>query len=887
MTPPWTRSAQDVLESFHASSEKGLDSREVRKRLQRHGPNRLREARRESAWRILLRQFKSLIILLLAAAALLSFAFGEWVDGTAISVAILVNTLIGFFTELKAVRSMEALHQLGKATARVRRNGTLQEIPSEKVVPGDIVVFEGGEVVPADIRLLEASKLQADESALTGESMPVAKGVEPVEDGAPLGERRNMLYKGTAVTRGSGEGVVTATGMDTELGSIAALAQEAEEEITPLEKRLDRLGHRLVYVILGISLVVAVAGVASGKEWVLMVETAVALAVAAIPEGLPIVATIALARGMWRMARRNAVVNRLSAVETLGAANIVFSDKTGTLTENRMTATRFVLPAGHVTAGEKGDFLLEGEPLEPGDSGVLREVLETAVLCNNAAYEKGSGEKEPEAVGDPLEVALLAVGASAGLRRRELLEAMPEEREEAFDSETKMMATYHRVDEGLRVAVKGAPEAVLESCSGIREGEGAREMDDKERDAWRKRNDELAQEGLRTLALAMKRVDSSEASPYENLVFLGLAGLWDPPREEVRHSIETCRRAGVRVIMVTGDHVKTARSVGLALGMVEEDGGEVVQGSDLKDPDTLSREERDRLLKVPIFARVSPKQKLDLVRLHQGDGSVAAMTGDGVNDAPALKKADIGIAMGRRGTQVAREAADMVLMDDSFSTIVDAIEKGRIIFDNIRRFVVYLLSGNVSQVLMVLLALLAGAPLPILPLQILYLNMLGDVFPALALGFGEGEPGVMGRKPRDPREPVLTRVHWKAIGGYSLLISLSVLGAFALAFHWLGMEKTEAVTVSFLTLAFARLWHTFNMRSPGSGFLSNDVVRNPFVWGALGVCVVLLLLAVYVPVLASVLALAAPGPWGWTLILSSSLVPWIVGQALKGARFGF
>jgi len=887
---PWAAPFEEVLSGLGVDPESGLDSGEVKERREQHGPNRLRKAKRKSAFKILVDQFKSLIILLLVLAAVLSFSFGEWLQGIAIAVVIVINGAIGFFTELNAVRSMEALQQMTRVKAKVRREGRVDKIPAEELVPGDIVVVEAGDIVAADLRLFEANKMQADESALTGESVPVSKHTDPTEEGVPLAERSNMLFKGTSLTGGSGHGVVVTTGMETELGKISEMAEEAEEEEeTPLEKRLNRLGYRLIWVTLLVAALVLVSGLIAGKELLLLIETSIALAVAAIPEGLPIVATIALARGMWRMARLNAVVNRLSAVETLGSINVIFTDKTGTLTENRMTVERFALPSEKgieeivVDGGDdEGEgFHAEEKQVDTSEHEVLRHMLQTIVLCNNANLARKSPEDAGKAVGDPLEVALLVAGLKAGMKRETLLEELPEEREEAFDPETKMMATYHKVDGRYRVAVKGSPEAVLEVCTSVRSGDNTSELDEEARNTWLEWNDRLAEEGLRVLAAAEKEADSPDAEPYENLTCLGLIGLLDPPRKDVKSAIDECQAAGIRAVMVTGDQLVTAKNIGLAVGLVDDPEVEVIHGADIRDPEDLSREDRERFMKSPIFCRVSPKQKLDLIGLHQGNGSIVAMTGDGVNDAPALKKADIGVAMGRRGTQVAQEAADMVLKDDAFRTIVVAVEQGRAIFDNIRKFILYLLSGNVAEIMVVGFALLAGAPLPILPLQILYLNMLSDVFPALALGLGKGDPSKMKRPPREPQEPVLTRGHWLAIGGYGLLISSMVLSAFALAFIWLEADEGMAVTVSFLTLAFARLWHTFNMRDRGSAFVRNEVTRNPFVWAALALCTVLLIVATYAPGLSLVLSLEPPGIDGWSLILGLSLAPFAVGQILK------
>ena len=883
---PWTRPWREILEVLGVTGTEGLEDKEAKRRRKQYGRNRLRSAKSKSAWAILAEQFRSLLVALLAVAAVLSIAFGEWVEGVAILAVILVNAAIGFVTELRAVRSMEALQRMGSVDAKVRRAGQVQEIPAEKLVPGDIVILEGGDIVTADLRLIEASKLQADESALTGESVPVDKQVEPVDEEAPLAERASMVHKGTAVTRGSGEGVVIATGMDTELGHISSLVEEAEEKSTPLEERLDKLGRRLVWITLVIAALVAIAGIVAGKDLLLMIETAIALAVATVPEGLPIVATIALARGMRRMAQRNALINRLSAVETLGATNVICTDKTGTLTENQMTVVEIVLADDDIqVAGEgletTGRFSRSGDSFEPREHEALYQMLQAGVLCNNAELHDDDKDGEIDAIGEPLEVALLVAGAKAQIYRGELLESWPEVREVAFDADTKMMATFHQENGGYCVAVKGAPAPVLESSGRVLTKDGEKGLDGEGRSRWLARNEQMAEEGLRVLALATKVTESDSAKPYEGLIFLGLAGLLDPPREEVRPALEACQEAGIRVVMVTGDHPVTARKIALAVGLVEDESIDVIHGNEFKNRGQLSGDDRQRMLEAPIFARVSPEQKLNLIAIYQEAGTVVAMTGDGVNDAPALKKADIGVAMGQRGTQVAREAADMILEDDRFSSIVTAVEQGRVIFGNIRRFVLYLLSCNVSEIAVISLASLVNAPLPIRPLQILFLNLVTDVFPALALGVGEGEPAIMERPPRDPGEPILTRRHWIEMGGFSALITAAVLGVMALALVGLGLEQDRAVTISFLTLAFAQLWHVFTMRDQGSSFLGNDVVRNPWVWGALVLCTGLLVAAVYAPGLNTLLKVQDPGLVGWGLVLGASLFPWLAGQIFR------
>ncbi|MBO9997972.1 MAG: cation-transporting P-type ATPase [Cyanobacteria bacterium SID2] len=886
---PWTCSPNDILQKLQVSTEQGLSEQTVQHRHEQYGYNRLEETKRRSNWKIFVEQFESPIIGLLAVAAVLSFAFGDWIEGIAILVAIFVNTAIGFFTEVQAVRSMEALQQLSSTTTKVRRDGQIREIPAEELVPGDIIVLDSGDVITADLRLVKAYSLQANESSLTGESVPVDKSIECLDEKTPLAERINMLYKGTSLTRGSGTGVVVATGTKTELGRIAELTQQASpNEQTPLEERLDQLGRRLIWLTLSIVVLVAASGIFVGKDILLMVETAIALAVAAVPEGLPIVATIALARGMWRMAKQNALINRLSAVETLGATSTICTDKTGTLTENQMTVSCIVLESGsieidgtdEIALQYAGRFLQNDRSIDPKQDKLLYTALEVSVLCNNAALQP-EASNESRAVGDPMEVALLVAGAKGKLRREQLLEHQPEIREVAFDPDLKMMATVHDIGDRYRFAVKGAPESVLEVCSHQMTASGSRPMSREEAKHWETQSHQLAETGLRVLALAQKIEEDDLDRPYENLTFVGLVGLLDPPRQSVRPAIEECQRAGIRIVMVTGDQALTAHHISIAVGLRSDESARVMLGEALNDIDTLSTQEQKRLMETAIFARVSPEQKLNLVTLHQQSGAVVAMTGDGVNDAPALKKADIGVAMGQRGTQVAKEAADMVLQDDSFATIVAAVEQGRAIFSNIRKFTFYLLSGNVGELLAIGIAALWNAPLPLLPLQILYINFVNDAFPALALGVGEGSDTLMQYPPRNPTEPVLTRSHWLGIVGYGIAIGVVVLGAFGLSLDWLGLNPQQATTVSFMTIGFARLWHVFNMRDRGSGFIHNEISHNPYIWAALALCTVLLIAAVYLPGLSTAMKTVDPGLEGWLLVGVMSLIPWIVGQLTK------
>ncbi len=881
---PWTLSSEETLQTLQVDAAKGLNTTDIRKRRNTFGQNMLREVKAKSALTIFINQFKNLIVFFLIAAAALSFAFGDHVEGIAIVLVIVINAAIGFITELKGARSIEALRKLGSVSSRVRRNGKISEIPAKALVPGDVIILEGGDIVTADLKIINASKLQANESVLTGESLPVNKSLDTQDDRSPLAERFSMLFKGTALTRGSGEAIVVATGMQTELGKISSLVEETVEDETPLEKRLNQLGNWLIWVSLGTAAVVAVTGIMAGRDLVLMIETGIALAVASIPEGLPIVATIALARGVWRMAKRNALIKELSAVETLGATSIICTDKTGTLTENKLTAVEFLLDTGKIIINEKAEnkdqvFSREDETfVSPEASTPLLQALEVSVLCNNA--EIADPGKKGKSVGDPLEVAFLNMAASVGLTRHNLAEKFPEEYEEAFDSDIKMMATYHRTEGRFRVAVKGAPESVLSACAYVVTEDGLTQMGKEDLVHWNQLNEDMARRGLRVLALAEKMVDSIEEKPYSELQLIGLAGLMDPPHEGVKEVLQLCKNAGIRVIMATGDQAVTAQAIGKAVGLVTEQDARVVHGLDLKAMDDLTQNEKNLYAEANLFARVSPSQKLDIIALHRERGAIVAMTGDGVNDAPALKKADIGIAMGLRGTQVAREAADMILKDDAFSSIVLAVEQGRVIFKNIRAFVRYLLSCNLSEIMTVTAAAFLGLPLPLLPLQILFLNLVTDVFPALALAAGEGNPGIMKDPPRKKSEPIMTKKHWLGVAGYGLLITCATLGAFIIALTILELPEKESVTISFLTLAFAQLFHVFNVRDKNSTILNNAVVKNPFVWGALVLCTILLAMTLMVPILSTVLKVAYPGFEGMALVLIMSLLPLIAGQII-------
>ncbi len=871
----WAQSPDEVAETLNVSLEEGLSPEQIKRRREAHGENRLGRARGRSSGRILFEQFKSITILILSIAAVLSLALGHWPEGLAVVGVILVNAGIGFFSEWRASQEMQALRKIAQPEARVRRAEGSVLIPIERIVPGDVAILEAGDVVPADIRLVEANGLQVDESALSGESASVAKQTEAVAEDAPLAQRSSMVYRATTVTEGSGEGIVVGIGRQTQLGQIARMTQAAQQERTPLEDRLERLGRHLALLALAAATLIAVAGVSVGQPLRLIIATSVALGVAAVPEGLPIVANLALAKGMWLMSRRNAIINRLPAVETLGATDVIFSDKTGTLTENRMRVDRIVTGAMSIQAGNEGLDMPKDE-----DPTAMR-VLEVGVLCNNASLDQ---EQEGGAQGDPTEIALLRAGRSVGIERPALLKDKPETREVAFDPDVMMMATFHRVEEGFEEAVKGAPDSVLDCCDRLVGPEGERELSSNQREQWMRQAEEMADSGLRVLAVADAMRSDETDDPYSRLRLLGLVGLYDPPRKDVGELIKWCTHAGVRVVMVTGDQPATARSIARQIGIAADEVSDVLIGRDLPDASELSDRQRRDITSRSVFARFSPGRKLELIKIFKQQGHTVAMTGDGINDTPALKSADIGVAMGRRGTDAAREASDMVLQDDAFSSIVDAIRQGRIIFGNIRKAVMFMICTNVAEVLAVAAASVAGWPIPLLPLQILYLNMLADVLPAFALGVGRGHDDVMHQPPRDPSESILTRPHWLAIGSWASIIALCVLSGMTVGHVALDLAKLEAVTISFLTLGYAKLWFVLNLRGKESRLFHNTILRNRWIWGSWVLCALLLVAAVYMPGLSDLLRTRWIDWRSWMLVAGLSLVPVLLGQVLLVVR---
>lgn len=888
-------SASEAAAELSTDLERGLTDAEARERLDRYGPNMLPEVAAVSPWQILLDQFKSVMTLLLVAAAGIALLVGEELDAIAIVIVLLLNALLGFFNEYRAERSVQGLKALVTPSARVIRDGKTEELPAAELAPGDLITFEAGDRIPADARLVAAWNLRVDEAALTGESVAVDKdATASIGDDASLADRLTMVYTGTSAVQGRATAIVTATGAETEVGRISTLMSSAGREKTPLEERLDRLGKYLAVAAVGIAALMVLVGLWRGQELLPLLETSLALAIAAVPEGLPAVLTIALALGMRRMAQRKAIVRRLSAVETLGSTNVICTDKTGTLTQNEMTVREVFWGEQTVTVGGAGyepvgEFLTSGKPLSPAAGDALLLTLRAGLLCNSASLAQDD-EGRWGVVGDPTEGALLVLAAKGGLNREAERDHYATVAEVPFDSRERRMATVHAgvrapgpkslpTDPHFTYFVKGAPESVLPACTKEQLGHEPVEVTAPARERVLRANADMAGRALRVLALAYKEAPCEDEDPFEDLVFLGLVGMIDPPREEAKESVRRCQEAGIRVAMITGDQKETARAIAGELGIVAGDGtARVVDGATLDATDDAAL--RELVGEVGAYARVSPEHKLRIVRALQDRGQVVAMTGDGVNDAPALKAADIGVAMGRAGTDVAREAADMVLANDNFSTIVAAVEEGRVVFANVRKFVHYLFSCNLSEIITMFVAALLGWPMPLQALQILWLNLVTDVFPALALASEPAEDGIMQRRPPETRRARPPASFLGSVTVQGLLLAASTLAAFSWALSSTG-DLQRASTVAFLTLGLAQLFHVFNSRFESGSAFGRRFFSNRAVWGAILLTIGLQVAAVYLPGLQRILRTTAPAPGEWVVVGLAALAPAVIIELYK------
>jgi Ca2+-transporting ATPase len=860
----------DVAARLATDLQHGLTSREAAERLACDGPNELQATRRASAWALLASQFRNVLIIILLVAVGLSAVLGHALEAGAIAAIMVFAVVLGFVQEFRAERALDALRQMAAPMATAIREGAEVEVAARELVAGDLVVLRTGDKVPADGRVVEAINLQAEESALTGESLPVEKHVEALSEAdVPVGDRRNMVYAGTAVTYGRGRLLVTATGMRTEFGAIARMLEGVEVGRTPLQENLDRVGHVLVRAAFAVVALIVGLGLLRGQPLLEMVIFGIALAVAVVPEALPAVVTISLAIGVQRMVRRNALIRRLPAVETLGCVSVICSDKTGTLTKDEMTVRKLLVDGQQLElsgAGyePQGAFSLDGSRIEPSPTLLL--LLRTAALASDAELVQSEcGAAVTWGIkGDPTEGALVVAAAKAGLWKADLDAELPRIAEVPFASETRRMTTLHRGADGETVAcAKGAPEVIVGSCVARLTGAGTVELDAGQRQAIVDAARDMAMQALRVLAIAYKPGASAEAAD-QDMVFLGLVGMIDPPRPEASAAIETCRQAGIKPVMITGDHPLTAEAVARELAMLGN--GRVVVGADL---DRISDEELPRVVEhVSVYARVSPAHKLRVVTALQGNGQCVAMTGDGVNDAPALKKAAIGIAMGITGTDVSKEAAAMTLMDDNFASIVAAVEEGRGVFDNIKKYLMYLLSSNIGEIGLMAAAVLFGLPLPLTAVQILYVNLATDGLPALALAVDPPEPDLMRRPPRDPRTGIFSRpvVTLMVIGGvWSACVNV---GLFAWALES-GRSLPEAMSMTFLSLVLIQFLKAYNYRSERW-----SVLRQPFANRWLNVAIVwellLLALILYVPFLRKPFG-TFPLPFeDWVIIIAAA-----------------
>jgi len=827
------------------STEEGISSEEARSRLVKYGPNRLEELHKISPIQIFLEQFKDILVIILIFAAAVSALLGEMVDAVIIGIILVLNAALGFIQEYRAERAIEALKKLASQKATVVRNGKAMDVPSEELVPGDIILLETGKIVPADCRLMEEMNLEIQESALTGESTPVEKTTGRLGKTAQIADRTNITYAGTIVTKGKGRALVFATGMRTEIGKIAGIIQEAPEEKTPLQKNLAVLAKELGVGVLGIAAIVFAVGMLNGEASLIdMFIISVALAVAAVPEGLPAVVTVSLALGVQKMAQKSALVRRLPCIETLGCTTVICTDKTGTLTCNQMTVKKIYVDGK--TLDVTGDGLGPGEI--KGSAKDLALLLKTGALCNSSELETG----------DPTEIALIVSASKGGIDKKKAEAEEKKTGEIEFDSERKLMTTMHIRGRGQVEYTKGAPDMLLERCDRIIENGEIWKLNEKDKAKIMEKNREFASEALRVLGFAYKEYKGK--AEEKNLIFIGLQAMIDPPRKDVKEAVARCKSAGIRVIMVTGDHKDTAVAIGKQIGIT----GEVLTGRELEEIKDLDK----RIEETGIFSRVNPEHKVRIVEALKAKGHVVAMTGDGVNDAPALKRADIGIAMGRSGTDVAREASDIVLTDDNFASIVNAVEEGRGIYDNIKKFTYYLISSNLGEVFTIFIGIMMGLPLPLLAIQILWMNLVTDGLPALALGVEPKEEGIMQRRPRHPKSRIMEKRAMAFMATVGLLMAIGALGIFETYLP----DISYARTMAFTTLILYEMFNAINAKTE-EGSALKAIFSNKYMLIAIASSVALQALIIYTPV-SSLFELTrlTLADWAYAAIVASSVL---------------
>ena len=878
---PHTHSVEDILHLCQTDAAAGISPTEAGKRTKTFGLNIYQTQKQKPIWLILVQQFNNPIVFLLLFGAGVSIYFQDYIEAIAIGVVILVNAIIGFTMEMQARSSMQALKEMDVILSKVIRGGKIQEIPSEQLTIGDIVSLEAGDVVPGDGRLVELNQLQCDESSLTGESLPSQKNIEPLEKNAALGDRYNMVFKGTSVINGNGKAVITGIAEHTELGTITSLVENAEDSITPLDKKLNYLSKKLIWLTLILTSIFVLIGYLQGKEWVSIIKTSIALAIAAFPEGLPIVSTVALSYGMLHMARRHVIVKDLASVETLGSTTVILTDKTGTLTENKIYVDTFSFPEENRKVHIEKEVLIfdEGEIEKSKENFEKLKII--GALCNDTSEK--TTKKKKKIIGDPVEIALIHLANTSGSTAEDFKNQYERIAEVPFNSDIKIMGTLHKNTEGSHfVAAKGSVEHLLEKCKQTQSGATIKELTDDDRKTILSESEKMAANGLRVLAFGYKEAaDINKDDFLKDLVYVGMIGFLDPPRLDIKPAILSCKNAGIKVVMITGDHPLTALNIAQKTGLVDENEQNVINGSDLPPMKSMTLAWKKKILATAIFARTTPKQKLEIAEIYQKADNIVAMTGDGVNDAPALKKADVGIAMGLRGTQVAKETANIVVKDDSFASIVKAVAQGRVIFQNIQKFVIYLVSCNLSEIFVVMIIGFVMPAATLLPLQILFLNMVTDVFPALALGLGKGDKTVMELQPKDPKNDIISNRKWVDIVLYALIITISVVAAVVYCQKNISTDNQILNNVAFITLAFAQIFHVFNMSSPHAKLFLNDITKNLFVWLAVLLCAGLMVLVYVVPHINEVLDLADLTLNVWALCIVASLLPLLLGQVYK------
>ncbi|WP_240507453.1 cation-translocating P-type ATPase [Winogradskyella aurantia] len=864
MLDPFSLSISTVADTLNSNIDCGLNEREIKLRLKTYGKNEIAANQTKSRWKILFDQFKDPIIFILAIAAGLTFLFNEDLPETiAIITVILITITIGFIMELQGIRSLEALRKMGFIESTVLRDGKIKTIKASLLVPGDVLLIEAGDVVSADARLITAENLMVKEASLTGESRAVEKRVNSLPVNTVLSDRKNMVFKGTTVEQGSAKAIVVATGTNTELGKIQKMGGDVEEQRTPLEKKLNALSKWLIWLTLIFGILIVFTGYLRGLDMLLIIETAVALAVAAIPEGLPVVATIALARGMLKLSKRQVIIKKMEGVETLGATNIICTDKTGTLTEDKMQVHTLVF---------EDEILKEiqnNSPTQLDDvkhSQAFCALMMTSILCNNVVLNT------EQLKGDSIEIALVQFAEKLHFDLNKIKENNPEKTEIPFNTSSKLMATLNKNDDGFTVYAKGAFESIVNYCDTILNDEKPQEFKNKRE--WLSHVSDMASQGLRVLAFAYKHQETEPKKDdlLSHLTFIGVIGFLDPAREDVKSTINVYKEAGIKVVMMTGDHPGTAKKIAEEIGLLPKNAASncIIHGNELQFEGQASPTAHKNLLDASVFARVTPEQKLKLVTFYQENENVVGMFGDGINDIPALRKADIGIAMGIRGTQAAREAADIILKNDKFTTMELAISQGRAVFDHIRQFVVYLLSCNLAEVVSVGLAALLNLPAPLLPLQILFLNLVTDIFPALALGMGKGEVDIMKRPPRKANEPIMGRKRWASTIIYGLSITVAVVGITAYAYFSLQLSSVIINNMAFYTLVLAQLFNVFNMAESKVSFFNNEVIKNPWVWSAIALSLIITVSAYYISPISEALFLTklTLEQIGWVVIFA-------------------